>query len=81
MDTVFRSVAIWPFIARPRLRHFMMNSRWKAGVGVKHAALATPLGLAKENGGRTDVGAQITYCLDEDKPLNVCGQVTAANSG
>ena len=46
---------------------FVMNSRWKAGVGVRHTALSTPLGLPKENGSRTDVGAQVTYSPDEDK--------------
>ena len=60
---------------------FVINSRWKAGVGVRHTALATPLGLAKENGSRTDVGAQVTYSPDEDRSLHVFGQMTAARSG
>ncbi|MGB8817545.1 MAG: TonB-dependent receptor, partial [Rhizobiaceae bacterium] len=58
-----------------------MNSRWKAGIGVKHTALSTPLALPKENGSRTDVGAQVTYSPDEDRSLYVFGQVTAARSG
>jgi hypothetical protein len=60
---------------------FVMNSRWKSGIGVRHTALSTPPGLAKENGNRTDVGAQVTWSPDEDKSVYVFGQVTAARSG
>ena len=59
----------------------VLNSRWKAAIGVKHVHLSTPLGLAKENGGRTDVGAQLTYSPDDDKSVYIFGQLTAARSG
>jgi hypothetical protein len=60
---------------------YELSKRLTAKFGVRHLSLSTPGGLAKENGSRTDAGAQLTYAPDEDKSAYVFGQMTAARSG
>ncbi len=49
--------------------------------GIRHSSRRDPKGDEKNNGGRTDVGAKITYAPDEDHSAYIFGQTTVDRSG
>lgn len=58
-----------------------LDAYWEATVGIKYSDLTTPLGLAKENGNRTDIGAKLSYAPDDDQKYYVFGQATLDRNG
>ena len=59
---------------------FTIAPQWLLALGVKHTELANPISIA-QNGRRTDVGAKITYKIDDDNQIYVFGQKTVTHSG
>ncbi len=58
-----------------------LDQYWEASFGIKYSELTTPGGLAKENGTRADIGAQLTYSPNDDHSYYIFGQGTVARSG
>ncbi|MFD0917595.1 TonB-dependent receptor [Pseudahrensia aquimaris] len=59
---------------------FDIDDYWTIGLGIKHTHLGSAI-ANDQNGDRTDIGARLTYNIDDDQSYFLYGQGTVHRSG